>query len=214
MRKIAVFCGSSDGTSVEYKEAAKRLGQELARRNIGLVYGGASVGVMGAIADAVLENGGHVTGIMPRFLEEREISHKGLTELIVVESMHERKAKMAELADGFIMLPGGPGTLEEFFEIFTWAQLGLHQKPFGFLNVNRYYDPLLTLFDHMVKEGFLQEKYRGLAIFTEDIGELLQLFHTYEPPAIKTYLQGNRHKLDSYEFKIIFGEMSLSPLLY
>lgn len=188
MRKIAVFCGSSDGTSVEYKEAARRLGQELARRNIGLVYGGASVGVMGAVADAVLENGGHVTGIMPRFLEEREISHKSLTELIVVESMHERKAKMAELADGFIMLPGGPGTLEEFFEIFTWAQLGLHQKPFGFLNVNRYYDPLLTLFNHMVKEGFLQEKYRGMAISTEDIGELLQLFHTYEPPAIKTYI--------------------------
>ncbi|GIP43535.1 cytokinin riboside 5'-monophosphate phosphoribohydrolase [Paenibacillus sp. J45TS6] len=188
MRKIAVFCGSSDGTSVEYKEGAKRLGQELARRNIGLVYGGASVGVMGAVADAVLENGGHVTGIMPRFLEEREISHKSLTELIVVESMHERKAKMAELADGFIMLPGGPGTLEEFFEIFTWAQLGLHQKPFGFLNVNRYYDPLLTLFDHMVKEGFLQDKYRGMAISTEDIGELLQLFHTYEPPAIKTYI--------------------------
>lgn len=188
MRKIAVFCGSSDGISMEYKEAAKRLGEELARHNIGLVYGGASVGVMGAVADAVLENGGHVTGIMPRFLEEREISHKGLTELIVVESMHDRKAKMAELADGFIMLPGGPGTLEEFFEIFTWAQLGLHQKPFGFLNVNRYYDPLLTLFDHMVKEGFLQEKYRGMAISTEDIGEMLQLIHTYEPPAIKTYI--------------------------
>lgn len=188
MKKIAVFCGSSDGTSMEYKEAAKRLGQELARRNIGLVYGGASVGVMGAVADAVLENEGHVTGIMPRFLEEREISHKSLTELIVVESMHERKAKMAELADGFIMLPGGPGTLEEFFEIFTWAQLGLHQKPIGFLNVNRYYDPLLTLFDHMVKEGFLQDKYRGMAISTEDIGELLQLFQTYEPPAVKTYI--------------------------
>lgn len=188
MRKIAVFCGSSDGTSIEYKEAAKRLGEELARHNIGLVYGGASVGVMGAVADAVLENGGHVTGIMPRFLEEREISHKSLTELIVVESMHERKAKMAELVDGFIMLPGGPGTLEEFFEIFTWAQLGLHQKPCGFLNVNQYFNPLLTLFDHMVKEGFLQEKYRGMAISTEDIGELLQLFHTYEPPAIKTYI--------------------------
>ncbi|WP_454191206.1 LOG family protein [Paenibacillus sp. Marseille-Q7038] len=188
MRKIAVFCGSSDGTSKEYKDAAKKLGEELARHHIGLVYGGASVGVMGAVADAVLENGGHVTGIMPRFLEEREISHKGLTELIIVESMHERKAKMAELVDGFIMLPGGPGTLEEFFEIFTWAQLGLHQKPCGFLNVNQYFNPLLTLFDHMVKEGFLQEKYRGMAISTEDIGELLQLFHTYEPPAIKTYI--------------------------
>lgn len=188
MKKIAVFCGSSEGTNIEYKEAAKRLGEELARLNIGLVYGGASVGIMGAVADAVLTNGGHVTGIMPRFLDEREISHRGLTELIVVESMHERKAKMAELADGFIMLPGGPGTLEEFFEIFTWAQLGLHQKPCGFLNVNQYFNPLLTLFDHMVKEGFLQDKYRGMAISSADVGELLQMFHTYEPPAIKTYI--------------------------
>jgi len=188
MRRLAVFCGSGEGTNSRYKEVASSLGEELARLNIGLVYGGASVGIMGAVADAVLKNGGQVTGVMPRFLEEREIAHRSLTELIVVESMHERKAKMAELADGFIMLPGGPGTLEEFFEIFTWAQLGLHQKPCGFLNVNQYFNPLVTLFDHMVTEGFLQDKYRGMALSAEDIGELLQKFHSYEPPAIKTYI--------------------------
>jgi len=188
MRNIAVFCGSSNGKSSIYLEEAAKLGEELAKRKIGLVYGGASVGVMGAVADSVLQNGGHVTGVMPRFLEEREISHKKLSELIVVDSMHERKAKMTELADGFIMLPGGPGTLEEFFEIFTWAQLGLHQKPCGFLNINQYFKPLISLFDHMTTEGFLQDKYRGMSISAENANELLNKFNTYEPPTIKTYI--------------------------
>lgn len=188
MRNVAVFCGSSNGKSSIYLEEAAKLGEELAKRNIGLVYGGASVGVMGAVADSVLQNGGHATGVMPRFLEEREISHKKLSELIVVDSMHERKAKMTELADGFIMLPGGPGTLEEFFEIFTWAQLGLHQKPCGFLNINQYFKPLISLFDHMTTEGFLQDKYRGMSISAEDVNELLNKFNTYEPPTIKTYI--------------------------
>lgn len=188
MRNVAVFCGSSNGKSSIYLEEAAKLGEELAKRNIGLVYGGASVGVMGAVADSVLQNGGHVTGVMPRFLEEREISHKKLSELIVVDSMHERKAKMTELADGFIMLPGGPGTLEEFFEIFTWAQLGLHQKPCGFLNINQYFKPLISLFDHMTTEGFLQDKYRGMSISAENVNELLNKFNTYEPPTIKTYI--------------------------
>lgn len=188
MRNVAVFCGSSNGKSSIYLEEAAKLGEELAKRNIGLVYGGASVGVMGAVADSVLQNGGHVTGVMPRFLEEREISHKKLSELIVVDSMHERKAKMTELADGFIMLPGGPGTLEEFFEIFTWAQLGLHQKPCGFLNINQYFKPLISLFDHMTTEGFLQDKYRGMSISAENVNELLNKFNTYEPPNIKTYI--------------------------
>jgi uncharacterized protein (TIGR00730 family) len=188
MRNVAVFCGSSNGKYSIYLEEAAKLGEELARRKIGLVYGGASVGVMGAVANSVLQNGGHVTGVMPRFLEEREISHKKLSELIVVDSMHERKAKMAELADGFIMLPGGPGTMEEFFEIFTWAQLGLHQKPCGFLNINQYFKPLISLFDHMTTEGFLQDKYRGMAISAENANELLNKFNTYEPPTIKTYI--------------------------
>ncbi|MED4164446.1 TIGR00730 family Rossman fold protein [Halalkalibacterium halodurans] len=185
--KIAVFCGSSNGASDVYKEGARQLGKELARRGITLVYGGASVGIMGAVADSVLEAGGEVIGVMPRLLEEREISHPHLTKLIVVETMHERKAKMAELADGFLALPGGPGTLEEFFEIFTWAQIGLHQKPCGLLNINHYFDPLVDLFHHMSDEQFLHEKYRSMALVHTDPVVLLEQFSTYEPPAVKTY---------------------------
>ncbi|MGG0588488.1 TIGR00730 family Rossman fold protein [Priestia megaterium] len=188
MKRIAVFCGSSNGASDLYIQGAKDLGKELAKRNISLVYGGASVGVMGAVADAVLESGGHVIGVMPTFLEEREISHKNLSELIVVDSMHERKAQMAELVDGFITLPGGPGTLEEFFEIFTWAQLGLHQKPCGLLNINNYYTPLVSLFNHMTEEQFLQEKYRLMALVDTEPQGLLDQFNTYQPPSVKTYI--------------------------
>ncbi|GAB1795627.1 LOG family protein [Priestia megaterium] len=188
MKRIAVFCGSSNGASDLYIQGAKNLGKELAKRNISLVYGGASVGVMGAVADAVLEASGHVIGVMPTFLEEREISHKNLSELIVVDSMHERKAKMAELVDGFITLPGGPGTLEEFFEIFTWAQLGLHQKPCGLLNINDYYTPLISLFNHMTEEQFLQEKYRSMALVDTEPQGLLDQFNTYQPPSVKTYI--------------------------
>ncbi|MCM3767561.1 TIGR00730 family Rossman fold protein [Neobacillus niacini] len=188
MKSIAVFCGSSVGASNVYIENAKEFGKELAKRDITLVYGGASVGVMGAVADAVLDEGGQVIGIMPTFLEQREISHKRLSQLIVVDSMHERKAKMAELADGFVALPGGPGTLEEFFEIFTWAQLGLHQKPCGLLNINHYFDPLVELFNHMIKEQFLHEKYRSMALVDIEPSRLLEKFDSYEPPTIKTYI--------------------------
>lgn len=188
MKKIAVFCGSSNGASEVYIEGAKKLGKELARRNIALVYGGASVGIMGAVADSVLEEGGYVIGVMPSFLEKREISPKGLSELIIVDSMHERKAKMADLADGFIAMPGGPGTLEEFFEIFTWAQLGLHQKPCALLNINHYYDPLIALFNHMSDEQFLHEKYRTMALIDNEPKELLDKFNTYEPPTVKTFI--------------------------
>ncbi|WP_186579711.1 LOG family protein [Aquibacillus kalidii] len=187
MECIAVFCGSSNGASDIYKEGAIQLGKELVRRNITLVYGGASVGTMGAVADTVLEEGGNVIGVIPRLLEEREISHQNLTELYTVDTMHERKAKMAELADGFIALPGGPGTLEEFFEIYTWAQIGLHQKPFGLLNINGYYNPLVDLLDHMVEQQFLQEKYRSLALLNSNPKDLIDKFNTYEPPTIKTY---------------------------
>lgn len=188
LKRLAVFCGSSNGASPVYVEVAKQLGKELAKRNITLVYGGASVGVMGAVADSVLEMGGKVIGIMPDFLEKREISHNNLTELIVVDSMHERKAKMAELADGFIALPGGPGTLEEFFEIFTWAQLGLHHKPCGLLNINHYYDPLVALFNHMSDEEFLHEKYRSMALVDVEPNDLLDQFINYEPPSVKSYI--------------------------
>ncbi|GIP38380.1 cytokinin riboside 5'-monophosphate phosphoribohydrolase [Paenibacillus sp. J31TS4] len=192
MKSIAVFCGSSAGASNVYIEHAIRFGKELAKRDLTLVYGGASVGVMGAVADAVLEEGGQVIGIMPGFLEQREISHKGLSRLIVVDSMHERKATMAELADGFVALPGGPGTLEEFFEIFTWAQLGLHQKPCGLLNINHYFDPLVELFNHMTKEQFLHEKYLSMAIVEMEPNRLLEQFASYEPPTVKTYLKENQ----------------------
>lgn len=188
MKTLAVFCGSSNGASNIYVEVAKKLGKELAKRDITLVYGGASVGVMGAVADAVLEAGGKVIGVMPSFLEKREISHKNLTELIVVDSMHDRKEKMAELADGFMALPGGPGTLEEFFEIFTWAQLGLHQKPCGLLNINHYYDPLIALFNHMSDEQFLHEKYRTMALVDIEPSGLLDQFNSYEAPTVKSYI--------------------------
>ncbi|PEJ27882.1 TIGR00730 family Rossman fold protein [Peribacillus butanolivorans] len=188
MKKLAVFCGSSNGASDVYIEGAKNLGKELAKRDIALVYGGASVGIMGAVADSVLDEGGYVIGVMPSFLDNREIAHKNLSELIIVDSMHERKAKMAELADGFIALPGGPGTLEEFFEIYTWAQLGLHHKPCGLLNINHYYDPLIALFNHMSEEQFLHEKYRTMALVDNEPKGILDKFNTYEPPTVKTYI--------------------------
>ncbi|WP_243387937.1 TIGR00730 family Rossman fold protein [Bacillus kexueae] len=180
MKRIAIFCGSKNGASEVYVNGAIALGKELANRNITLVYGGAKVGLMGAIADSVIQAGGNVIGVMPTFLVEKEIAHPHLSELIIVETMHERKAKMAELADGFIALPGGPGTLEEFFEIFTLAQLGKHHKPCGLFNMNHYYDPLIHFFSHMEKEQFLHEQYRGLAIIEEDPSKLLNRFEQYE----------------------------------
>lgn len=187
MERITVFCGSSIGASDEYKKGAVQLGKEFAKRKITLVYGGSSRGNMGILADTVLENGGEVIGVIPKLLVEREISHPSLSELIVVESMHERKAKMVELADGFIALPGGPGTLEEFMEVFTWAQIGLHNKPMGLLNIHHYYDPLVHLFHHMADERFLHEKYRSMALVGDSPGSLLDQFKAYQPPSVKTY---------------------------
>ncbi|TVY05421.1 LOG family protein [Paenibacillus cremeus] len=192
MKSIAVFCGSSVGASPIYRESAAALGKELAQRGIRLVYGGANVGLMGAVADAVLEAGGQVVGVLPYFLQNREIAHQGLTELILVDSMHERKSKMAELSDGFIALPGGPGTMEEYFEIFTWAQLGLHAKPCGLFNINRYFDPLISLFDRMLSEQFMQEKNRAMVITDTTPHGILQQFAAYTPPAVKAYLTEDR----------------------
>jgi uncharacterized protein (TIGR00730 family) len=188
MKKLAVFCGSSPGASESYILGAKNLGKEFVKRDITLVYGGARVGLMGAIADTVIEEGGNVIGVMPSFLEKKEIAHKRLTELIVVDSMHERKTKMSDLADGFIALPGGPGTMEEYFEIFTWSQLGLHQKPCGLLNINHFFDPLLALFKHMTKEQFLNEKYLSIAMSDSNPSRLLDQFYAFEPPKVKTYI--------------------------
>ena len=189
MKRLAVFCGSSIGASEAYEEGAIQLGKELARRGITLVYGGSSLGIMGTVANAVLEAGGQVIGVIPKMLEEREISHPNLTELIVVQSMHERKAKMVDLADGFIILPGGMGTLEEFFEVLTWAQLGLHQKPCGILNIHHYYDLLISFFNHMNEQQFLQDQYRSMALVDSDPGNLIDKFKTYVAPKVKTYIK-------------------------
>ncbi|MDP9438691.1 MAG: TIGR00730 family Rossman fold protein [Actinomycetota bacterium] len=182
MNSVCVFCGSSPGNDPAYAEAAQRLGRALAERDITLVYGGGHVGLMGVVADSALGAGGEVIGIMPKSLVDREIGHAGLTKLHVVRSMHERKALMAELSDGFVALPGGNGTLEEFFEVLTWAQLGEHRKPCGLLNVASYYDPLLKVFDRMVEKDFLREAHRDLVLVEEDPVALLERFRGYEPP--------------------------------
>jgi uncharacterized protein (TIGR00730 family) len=182
MTSICVFCGSSPGNDPAYAEAASRLGRILAERDTTLVYGGGHVGLMGVVADAALDAGGEVIGVMPRSLVDREIGHTGLTKLHVVGSMHERKALMSELSDGFVALPGGNGTLEEFFEVLTWAQLGEHGKPCGLLNVAGYYDPLLAVFDRMVNRAFLKEEHRNLVLVEEDAKSLLERFEGYEPP--------------------------------
>ena len=186
--KITVFCGSNTGASEVYVTQVKEFGRELVKRDITLVFGGGRVGLMGTLADAVLEAGGHVIGVMPQFLDDKEIAHDGLSELIIVNTMHERKAKMAELADAFITLPGGPGTLEEFFEIFTWTQLGIHKKPSGILNINQYFDPIVELFDHMTDEEFLEEKFRNMIAIDVNPSNLIDKLKDCEIPAIKTYL--------------------------
>lgn len=175
-RKICVFTGSRRGTRPEYAQAAKELGRELVERGYGLVYGGGNVGLMGVIADAVLERGGHVTGVIPDALVSQEVAHRGLSELRVVQSMHERKAVMADLSDGFIAMPGGIGTMEEFFEVLSWAQLAIHDKPCGLLNVAGYYDPLIQFLDHAVTQDFIKPKHHALLIVAEEPGKLLDRF--------------------------------------
>ena len=182
MRRICVFAGSSVGAHPEYAAAARALGGTLAADGIGLVYGGGSIGLMGVLADSVLEADGEVIGIIPRRLATREIAHQHLADLRVVGSMHERKALMAELADGFIALPGGFGTLDELLEITTWAQLGLHAKPIGLLDVRGYFAPLVTLVERAVVEGFVAAENRGLLIVASDVSPLLAQMRTYVPP--------------------------------
>jgi uncharacterized protein (TIGR00730 family) len=179
MKNVCVFCGSSSGDNSIYSEKAKILGETIAAQDKRLVYGGGNVGLMGIIADQVMANGGEVTGIIPNFLFDWEVGHEGLTELIKVESMHERKLKMSELADGFIAMPGGFGTLEELGEILTWVQLSIIQKPIGILNVNGFYDHLIAQLDHMVKEKFLKEENRKMVLVSEDPSELLSMMESY-----------------------------------
>ena len=182
MQSVCVFCGSSTGINAAYTEAARSLGTTLAEANIRLVFGGGHVGLMGVISNAALAAGGDVIGVIPKFLVERELAHEGLSDLRIVGSMHERKALMSDLSEGFIALPGGTGTLEEFFEVLTWAQLGEHEKPCGLLNVAGYYDPVLTVFDRMVQADFLSESNRALLLVESDPERLLQRFDYYEPP--------------------------------
>lgn len=188
MRRICVFAGSSPGCRPEYARAAQELGRVLARREIGVVYGGARVGLMGALADTVLAAGGRVIGVIPEGLVTKEIAHDGLTELRVVASMHERKAMMNDLADAFIALPGGWGTLEEFFEVLTWAQLGLHRKPCGLLNADGYFDRLLSFIDHSVEERFVRSHHRAMILVSSSPDELLRQLDDYVAPAVEKWI--------------------------
>jgi uncharacterized protein (TIGR00730 family) len=183
VNRVCVFCGSLSGIKSGYLAAAERLGRVLADRGVGLVYGGGRVGLMGEIANAVLARQGYVIGVIPRALVEKELAHKGLTDLRIVSSMHERKAMMAELGDAFIAMPGGLGTVEEFVEVLTWAQLGLHTKPCGLLNVGGYFDPLLAFFQHAVREGFVAAEHARLVISDTEPTRLLDRLASYRPVA-------------------------------
>jgi uncharacterized protein (TIGR00730 family) len=193
LNRICVFCGTNPGSRPTYGAAARKLGQILAEQGIELVYGGASVGIMGELADSVQEHGGHVTGIIPQQLMEKEAAHTGIPNLIVVASMHQRKSQMADMSDGFIALPGGIGTLEGFFEILTWGQLGIHAKPSGILNVEGYFDGLTGFLDHAVREGFLTEAHRQHIIVESDPRRLLERMHAYTPPEGEK-LMGRTHR--------------------
>lgn len=188
LQRLCVFCGSSLGGRPEYREMAGRLGEILAERGITLVYGGGNIGLMGVLADAVLEKGGRAIGVIPHGLAAREVAHSGLTELRVVDSMHERKAMMADLADGFIALPGGLGTVEEFCEILTWAQLGIHVKPCGLLNVAGYFDALVEFLDKAVRERFLRPEHRAMLLMESDPERLLARLGEYRAPTVEKWI--------------------------
>ena len=188
-QRICVFCGSNLGIDVAYRDAAVKLGRLLVVRGIELVYGGGNIGLMGVVADAVLTDGGRVIGVIPESLMAKEVGHLGLTELRIVKSMHERKALMADLSDGFIALPGGFGTFEEFCEVVTWSQLGIHSKPCGLLNVGGYYDPLLVLFDRAVGAGFLREENRSLVLAAGTAEALLEQMARYRATMVSKWIE-------------------------
>jgi uncharacterized protein (TIGR00730 family) len=188
IRRLAIFCGSNPGARPEYVEGAQAFGRLLCERGIGVAYGGSSVGLMAALAEAVLDELGDIVGVIPKMLVEREVAHRALTDLRIVGSMHERKALIAELSDGFVALPGGIGTLEEFFEIWTWAQLGMHDKPCGLLNIAGYFDPLLAFLDRAVEEKFVRDVHRAMVIVESDPAVLLSRFEAYEPPRVVKWI--------------------------
>jgi uncharacterized protein (TIGR00730 family) len=189
MKSVCVFCGGNPGRSPAYAEAARRFGEALAGRGLGLVYGGASVGLMGIVADAALRRGGEVYGVLPTFLKAREIEHLALTELSLVDTMHERKAAMAARSDAFVALPGGYGTLDELFEILTWAQLGLHRKPAALLNVEGYFDGLLAFLDHATSEALVRPEHRAMLLVESDPEILIDKLASYEAPAVPKWLR-------------------------
>lgn len=189
MRSIVVFCGSSEGATAEYANKAYALGKTLAKKGIQLVYGGAKIGIMGKVAEGALDNGGKVIGVLPEFLKLKEVFHEGLTELIMTQNMHDRKLKMHELSDGILMLPGGFGTLEEFFEMLTWSQLGLHQFPIGILNTNGFYDPLLKMMEQMTTEGFVKRKHLDTILVDTDIEVLLNRMEQQQPLSIPKWIK-------------------------
>jgi uncharacterized protein (TIGR00730 family) len=188
MKNIAVYCGSSAGTDPIYREQAAMLGTILAEKGIRIIYGGGRVGLMGVLAGAALEAGGKVTGILPGFLQIKEVAHPGLTEMIPVKSMHERKALIEQRSDGAIALPGGFGTLDELFEMLTWGQLGLHSKPVGLFNINGFFDPLLLTMEKMVNEGFLRPDHQNQLIVSDQIQLLLEKMVVYEPPSVAKWI--------------------------
>jgi uncharacterized protein (TIGR00730 family) len=193
LNRLCVFCGTNAGSRPAYGVAARELGRVLAEQHIELVYGGASVGIMGELADSVQEHGGHVTGIIPQQLMEKEAAHTGIRNLIVVASMHQRKSQMADMSDGFIALPGGIGTLEGFFEILTWGQLGIHAKPSGILNIEGYFDGLTGFLDHAVTEGFYTQAHRDAILVESNPGKLLKRMQAYSPPEGEK-LMGRTHR--------------------
>ncbi len=188
MKRITVFCGSSFGTDEIYKEQAFLLGETLAKNNIEVVYGGANVGLMGAVADGALSVKGKVIGVLPEFLKGKEIAHRNLTELIITETMHERKVKMNELSNGVIAMPGGYGTLEEFFEMLTWGQLGLHKKPIAILNINGFYNELKVLIQTMVDKGFLKSINQEMLLISDNIDELIDMMQNYKAPTVGKWI--------------------------
>jgi len=193
IKNLCVYCGSNAGNRPDYVEGARELARELVKRDIGLVYGGASVGIMGALADAVLAEGGRAIGIIPESLMRKELGHQNLTELHIVASMHERKTMMFERSDGFIALPGGAGTLEEIFESWTWAQLGMHQKPCGLLNIAGYYDQLAGFLNHAVQESFMRAEHRAMLIVDNQPATLLDRYAAYTPPTVSKWIDPGEH---------------------
>ncbi len=191
MKRIAIFCGSSDGNSPVFRETAYNLGKILAQKGIDIVYGGAKVGIMKAVADGAMQNNGSAIGVLTRFLQGKEVAHNGLTELILVDSMHERKHKMNELSNGMIALPGGFGTLDELFDVLTLGQLGQHQKPIGILNINGYFDHLVSLLQTMTEKGFLKEQNRSMLLIADSVEALLEKMYAYQPSTTSKWIQSS-----------------------